>query len=169
MRGLLLIVALAITTPYATQAQGDTTAMTAELLSQDRKWQEAVVTGDAEFIERRTASSFRFTHGGGTRSDTKADWIRTTRRVPRRFLERKASNQSVEVHGDVAFLFGRLDVQLTGGPDSGPPCYALEYVHAYARENGQCMFLSHRTGPRGGTSLCSKVDHMGHGTTRGHG
>jgi ketosteroid isomerase-like protein len=145
MRGLVLIVALAVATPLAAQAQADSTAVTAELVSLDRKWQEAVVTGDAEFIEKRTASSFRFTHGGGTRSDTKADWLRTARQVPRRFLERKASNQSVEVHGDVALVVGRLDVQSAGGPDAGLSCYALEYVHLYARENGQWMFLSHRT------------------------
>lgn len=145
MRGLVLIVALAIATPVDAQAQEDAASVTAELIGVDRQWQEAVVRGDAEFIEKRTASSFMFTHGGGTRSDTKADWLRTTRQVPRRFLERKASNQSVEVHGDVALVVGRLDVRVSGGPDSGPSCYALEYVHLYARENGQWMFLSHRT------------------------
>ena len=145
MRGLVLIVAMAIATPVDAQAQTDAASMTAELVSVDRQWQEAVVRGDAEFIEKRTASSFIFTHGGGTRSDTKADWLRITRQVPRRFLERKASNQSVELHGDVALVVGRLDVQVAGGLDSGPSCYALEYVHLYARENGQWMFLSHRT------------------------
>ena len=145
MRGLVLIVALAIATPLYAQAQADTTSMTAELVSADRQWQEAVVRGDAEFIEKRTASSFIFTHGGGTRSDTKADWLRITRQVPQRFLERTARDQSAEVHGDVALVVGRLDVRVSGGPDSGPSCYALQYVHLYARENGQWMFLSHRT------------------------
>ncbi len=145
MRRLVLIVALAIATPVDAQAQRDAASLTVELVSLDRQWQEAVVRGDAEFIEKRTASSFIFTHGGGTRSDTKADWLRITRQVPQRFLERKASNQSVEVHGEVALVFGRLDVQVSRGPDSGPSCYALEYVHLYARENGEWMFLSHRT------------------------
>jgi ketosteroid isomerase-like protein len=82
---------------------------------------------------------------GGTRSDTKADWVSITQRVPRQFLERKASNQVVEVHGDVALVFGRLDVRNPGTPASGPTCYALEYVHLYSRQNGQWMFLSQRT------------------------
>ena len=145
MRGLVLIVALAIATPLYAQAQADTTSMTAELVSADRRWQEAVVRGDAEFIEKRTASSFIFTHGGGTRSDTKADWLRITRQVPRQFLERTASNQSVEVHGDVALVVGRLDVRVAGSANSGPLCYALAYVHLYSRENGEWMLLSHRT------------------------
>lgn len=145
MRKLALIVALAIAATVGAQAQKSPSALTAELVSLDRKWQEAVVKGDAEFIEKRTASSFKFTHGGETRSDTKADWLRITRQVPRQFLERKASNQSVEVHGDVALVFGRLDVQMAGGPASSPSCYSLEYVHLYAREDGQWIFLSHRT------------------------
>ena len=145
MRRLVLIVALAIATPADAQVQRDAAAMIEELVLVDRQWQEAVVRGDAEFIERRTSGSFIFTHGGGTRSDTKADWLQITRQVPRRFVERKASNQSVELHGDVALVFGRLDIQVSGGPDSGASCYALEYVHLYSRENGQWMFLSHRT------------------------
>lgn len=145
MRQVVLLAALAIATPIAPWAQHDPTSVTAELASLDRQWQEAVVTGDAEFIETRTASSFRFTHGGGTRSDTKADWLRIANRVPRPFLERKASNQSVEVHGDLALVFGRLDVRNSGTPASGPTCYALEYVHLYSRQNGQWLFLSHRT------------------------
>ena len=145
MRGLILIVALAMATPVDARAQADAASVAAELVSVDRQWQEAVVRGDAEYIEKRTASSFMFTHGGGTKSDTKTDWLRITRQVPRRFLERTASNQSVEVHGDVALVVGRLDVRVAGSANAGPLCYALAYVHLYSRENGAWMFLSHRT------------------------
>ena len=145
MRRLVLIVALGMATPPDAQAHNDAASKIEELALVDRQWQEAVVRGDAEFIERRTSGSFVFTHGGGTRSDTKADWLRITRQVPRRFLERKTSKQSVELHGDVGLVFGRLDIQVSRGPDSGASCYALEYVHLYAFENGQWMFLSHRT------------------------
>lgn len=144
MRGLILLFALAIATPHAATAQADSITTT-ELVTLDRQWQEAVVRGDTAFIEQRTATSFRFTHGGGTRTDTKADWLRIARQVPSRFLERRASKQSVERHGDVALVFGRLDIQVPGGADAGPACYAVEYVHLYARENGQWIFLSHRT------------------------
>lgn len=145
MRKLIVIVVLAIATSVDAQTQKGAASMTEELVNVDRQWQEAVVRGDAEFIEKRTASSFVFTHGGGTKSDTKADWLRIARQVPGRFLERKASNQSVEVHGGIALVVGRLDVRVAGGSDSGPFCYALEYVHLYSHENGQWMFLSHRT------------------------
>lgn len=116
-----------------------------ELLTLDRQWQEAVVAGDVKFIEKRTADDFVFTHGGGTMVDTKADWVGRTKQVPQRQLQRKASNQTVEIHGDIALVFGRLDVRATTKTDSPPVCYALEYVHLYARRKSHWMFLSHRT------------------------
>lgn len=97
MRERVLIVALAMVTAVDARSQADTAATTDELVSIDRQWQEAVVRGDAEHIEQPTASSFGFTHGEGTRSDTKADWLRITKREPRRFLERMASKQTVEL------------------------------------------------------------------------
>ena len=55
-----------------------------ELAELDRRWQEAVVLGDATFIEDRTADDFVFTHGNA-RKDTKADWVRTRSAYHSRF------------------------------------------------------------------------------------
>ncbi len=129
----------------AVNANGQKVSEKDELLSLDRQWQEAVVAGDVKFIEKRTADDFVFTHGGGTMVDNKADWVRRTKQVPQGQLQRKASNQTVEIHGDIALVFGRLDVRAIIKTDLPPVCYALEYVHLYARRKGQWMFLSHRT------------------------
>jgi ketosteroid isomerase-like protein len=64
--------------------------------------------------------------------------------MPRRFLERRTSNQSIEVHGDVAIGFGRLDVRVAGS-DSKTSCYAVQYVHLFAFQGGKWKFISHRT------------------------
>ncbi len=129
----------------AVDANGQKVSEKDELLTFDRQWQEAVVAGDVKFIEERTADDFVFTHGGGTMVDTKVDWVRRAKQVPQRQNQRKASNQTVEIHGDIAMVFGRLDVRAITKTDSPPVCYALEYVHLYARREGQWMFLSHRT------------------------
>ena len=142
---LFVLVVLFVTVAVDAKGQEARTDETAELLSLDKQWQDAVVTGDVEFIEKRTADDFVFTHGGGTMVDTKADWVRRTKQVPQRQLQRKASNQSVEMHGDIGLVFGRLDVRAITQTGSNPVCYALEYVHLYARRKGQWMFLSHRT------------------------
>jgi hypothetical protein len=57
--------------------------------------------------------------------------------MPRRFLERRTSNQSIEVHGDVALVVGRLDVRVAGS-DSETSCYAVQYVHLYASSTRRC-------------------------------
>lgn len=115
----------------------------AELKDLDRQWQDAIVLGDTAFIRERTSEDFVFTHGGGA-AQTKADWIRIAQRMPRRFLERRTSNQSIEIHGDVAMIFGRLDVRVAGS-DSETSCYAVQYVHRYAFQGGKWKFVSHRT------------------------
>lgn len=143
--GSVLFVVVVMSVAVALDANGQKVSEKDELLTLDRQWQEAVVAGDVKFIENRTADDFVFTHGGGTMIDTKADWVRRTKQVPQRQLQRKASKQSVEIHGDVAMVFGRLDVRAITKTDSPPVCYALEYVHLYARRKGQWMFLSHRT------------------------
>lgn len=145
--GTLFIVLTVFVVTVAVDARGQEArkSESSELLTLDRQWQEAVVAGDVKFIEKRTADDFVFTHGGGTMVDIKADWVRRTKQVPQRQLQRKTSNQSVEMHGDIAMVFGRLDVKALTQTDPNPVCYALEYVHLYARGKGQWLFLSHRT------------------------
>lgn len=143
--GSLLFVLAVLLVAVAVDANGQKVSDKDELLNLDQQWQEAVVAGDVKFIQKRTADDFVFTHGGGTMVDNKADWVSRTKQVPQRQLQRKASNQTAEIHGDIALVFGRLDVRAITKTDSPPVCYALEYVHLYARQKGQWMFLSHRT------------------------
>jgi hypothetical protein len=141
----LLIFALAlIVMPMNAEKRTPNQAEDIQLLRLDRRWQQAVATGDTEFLEKRTADDFRFTHWGKTTADSKADWIQWAKQVPRHFLERKVSDQSLEIHGDIALVFGRLDVRTLGDRGSNL-CYAISYAHLYGRRNGQWMFLSHRT------------------------
>lgn len=146
----LVVVSLALFVLGASAAGGaqapkalDT--VNAQLTKLDQQWQEAVVAGDIQFITTRTADDFLFTHGSGTRGDSKADWIRRTTQVPRPYLERTVSAQSVEVHGDAAMVFGRLDVRAPGPTDATPRCYAVQYAHLYALRDGHWVFVSHRT------------------------
>jgi ketosteroid isomerase-like protein len=117
----------------------------------DKKIQEASVVGDVELLERHLADDFAFTHFGGGRDD-KAHWVRLARLAPRPYLRRAVSEQQVELHGDVALVLGRLDVQTrpaqagAATPASArPSCYALRYIHAYARRGEHWLFLSHDT------------------------
>jgi hypothetical protein len=138
------------------------TSTEATLATLDAAIQQASVTGDAALLERHLADDFAFTHFGGGRDD-KARWVGLARRDPRPYRRRAVSEQQVEAHGDVALVLGRLDVETAPRPaqagpvqtdaaqagaaqaNAGPACYALRYVHVYARRNGDWTFLSHHT------------------------
>lgn len=143
----LLIFAVAmLAIPLKAEQPQTGKAERASLLRLDRNWQQAVVDGNTKFLQKWTANDFCFTHWGKTTSDTKADWIQWATQMPRHFLARRVSDQTVEIHGDAALVFGRLDVRTLGGnPDSPQRCYAIAYVHLYGLRDGQWMFLSHRT------------------------
>ena len=120
----------------------------ADLAALDKQLQQAVVDGRADLLERFLSEDFTFTHGEDTK-DNKAVWVMRAKQVPRHYLRREVSSQVVELHGDVGLVFGRLDTR--GFPPSADPitsiprCLSLDYVHAYARRNGQWVFISHRT------------------------
>ena len=142
---LLVLVVLTVSAVDAARAQQALDAVNADVTRLDQQWQDAVVAGDVPFIMSRTADDFLFTHGGGARGDSKADWLRRTAQVPRPYLERRVSAQSVEVHGDIALVFGRLDVRAPGQTGSDPRCYAVQYAHLYALRDAHWLFVSHRT------------------------
>lgn len=110
-----------------------------DLRSMDQRIEDAVVRADLKFLESAYASDFRFTHGTGT-VQSKTEWLESV--AKRGFLSRKISLVEVELHGDVAVTFGRLDVVKTG--EAGEK-YSLRYVRVYERRNGRWQMLMHRT------------------------
>ncbi len=120
-----------------------------ELIALDRQIQEALVSGDAKIIERYVGDDLVFTHGfleGGT--ETKQNLLDNAKKETRFYLYRKVSAQTVEMHGKVALLLGRLDVRrqpLEKNNETEQMCYALNYVHLYEWRKGRWQFLSHRS------------------------
>jgi hypothetical protein len=110
----------------------------------DKHLQAAVVKGQSDLVERHYSADFAFTHYGGD-TDSKAKWVALAKQDPKPYLARDVRDQVTEVHGDVGIVTGRLDVRVPARPPQGPLCYALRYVHVYAKRDGVWMFLSHRT------------------------
>ena len=130
--------------------RGQTSDARSELATLDKQLQQAVVDGRSELLERFLSDDFSFTHGEDTK-DNKGVWVNRAKQVPRHYLRRDVSMQVVELHSDIGLVFGRLDTR--GFPPSVDPktavprCIALEYVHAYAKRNGQ--WISCRIEPPG--------------------
>lgn len=111
----------------------------ADLRAMDQRIEDAVVRADLKLLESVYANDFRFTHGTGN-VQTKAEWLGSV--AKRGFLSRKIFLVEVELHGDVAVTFGRLDVVKSG--ETGEK-YSLRYVRVYERRNGRWQMLMHRT------------------------
>jgi ketosteroid isomerase-like protein len=110
-----------------------------DLRAMDQRIEDAVVRADLKFLESVYAKDFRFTHGTGN-VQSKDEWLESV--AKRGFLSRKVSLVEVELHGEVAVTFGRLDVIKSG--ESGEK-YSLRYVRVYERRSGRWEMLMHRT------------------------
>ena len=111
----------------------------AALRAIDQQIEDAVVRADLKFLESVYAKDFRFTHGTGN-VQNKDEWLKSV--AKKGFLSRKVSLVEVEVHGDVAVTYGRLDVVKSG---EGGEKYSLRYVRVYERKDGRWQMLMHRT------------------------
>ena len=156
MKFFLLLTA-AVVAYCISLAQAQTTAADTKLdvekqiADLDRRLQEAVAIGDVGLLEQHVGEDLVFTHGwleGG--KETKRDWIDKAKKEPRLYFFRKVSSQVVEMHGNVAIVSGRLDVRglpLAKNGESGPMCFAVNYVHVYVLRDQVWKFVSHRSSP----------------------
>lgn len=131
-----LLAVLTLTAPGRVAA----TDVAAELRALEQRVEEAVVRADVRFLRGVYAEDFRFTHGDGAVQD-REQWLDDV--ASGQFISRKVTPLEVEVHGDVAVTFARLDVVRREGADEDR--YALKYVRVYARRGGRWWMLSHRT------------------------
>jgi hypothetical protein len=77
----------------------------------DQRIEDAVVKADLKFLESLTLKTSDFTHGTGN-VQTKDEWLKSV--AKKGFLSRRVSLVEVELHGDVAVTYGRLDVVKSG-------------------------------------------------------
>jgi ketosteroid isomerase-like protein len=97
----------------------------------------ACVAADATKLAGICADDFTFTHGNNI-VEPKASWL-TTFPIPGRFQKREISDLAIEVHPDVAYVFGQADIEATDRT------YGLKYLRLYAKRDGAWRWLSQRT------------------------
>lgn len=103
----------------------------------------AVVAKDIEKLKKYYADDFVFTHGTGL-IDSKESWISDIQRMgDAKFVSREHDSTTVELHGDVAIIFGKLSVAREAKQQIRR--YYLQYVRVYARRNKVWQMISHKT------------------------
>lgn len=114
-----------------------------ELDDLNRKIDQAVVDKNIEFLKKHYAEDFVFTHATGL-VDSKDSWIQNIEKMGvDKFLSRAHDSTKVELHGDVAIIFGKLSVQRQGKEKISK--YALHYVRVFALRKKVWQMISHKS------------------------
>lgn len=104
----------------------------------------AVVKKDIAFLKKHYSDDYVFTHFTGL-IDSKESWIRNIESMgDARFTKRQHDSTTVELHGDVAIIFGKLSVERES-KEKKLSNYALWYVRVYALRNKVWQMVSHRS------------------------
>lgn len=103
----------------------------------------SVVEENIQLMKEIYADDFVFTHGGGSRVDSKASWISTIQNPDLRFISRTHDSTKVEMHGNVAIVIGRLDNVLERKQTISK--YNLWYVRVFVLKDNRWQIISHRT------------------------
>jgi ketosteroid isomerase-like protein len=114
-----------------------------ELDDLNRKIDQAVVDKNIDFLKRHYAEDFVFTHSTGL-IDSKQSWIKNIENMGTdKFMSRLHDSTKVEMHGEVAIIFGKLSVERQGKDKVSK--YALHYVRVFAIRNKVWQMISHKS------------------------
>jgi len=109
----------------------------------NRKIDKAVVAKDIKTLEQCYGEDFIFTHGTGL-IDSKKSWLEAVKKNAG-YVSREHDSIQVELHKDLALIFGKLTVTRIQPAKDGTLKYSLHYVRLFALRNKNWKMISHRT------------------------
>jgi ketosteroid isomerase-like protein len=114
----------------------------AAVLAANDQIDAAVVRKNIKVLENLYADDFVFTHGTG-HVDNKTSWLKGVQNPEVLYLSRKQDSTKVEMHGSVAIVAGRLDIEREQNEKVSN--YGIWYVRVFVRKENQWQLISHRT------------------------
>jgi ketosteroid isomerase-like protein len=136
MKIVIWIVFLMATTTCLAQKPG------AEVLAANAQIDDGIVRKNSKALEKLYADDFVFTHGTG-QVDNKPSWLKNIQNPEILYLLRKQDSTQVEMHGNVAIVVGRLDIEREQNEKISK--YGIWYVRVFVRKENQWQLISHRT------------------------
>lgn len=141
MRHLLFLLAFVLCVDAFSQADA---SLKKELDQLNQAIDQSVVTKDISFLKKHYSDDFVFTHFTGL-IDSKQSWIKNIESMgDARFIKRQHDSTVVELHGDVAIIYGKLTVERES-KEKTISGYALWYVRVFALRNKIWQMVSHRS------------------------
>lgn len=114
----------------------------ADVLAANAQIDAGVVKKNIKDLEKLYADDFVFTHGTGF-VEGKVSWLKNVQDPEVLFLSRKQDSTQVEMHGDVALVVGRIDIERQQKEQLFK--YGIWYVRVFVRRSGRWQLISHRT------------------------
>lgn len=112
------------------------------LITINAQLDESVVKKDIAFLQKHYADDFVFTHGGGLVED-KSRWIKNVSNPDSKFVSRMHDSTSVELHGDVALVVGKMAI--VRKDKDKEVAYGLKYIRVFRKNKNVWQMISHRT------------------------
>ena len=109
----------------------------------NRKIDRAVVAKDMNFLKKHYGDDFVFTHGTGL-IDSKSSWLASIQKS-KGYASREHDSTVVELHKEIAIIFGKLTVGRLTPASDGTSKYSLRYVRVFALRKKNWEMISHRT------------------------
>lgn len=113
-----------------------------DVLAANAQIDAAVVRKNIKALEKLYADDFVFTHGTG-HVDDKTSWLKDIQNPDVIFWLRKQDSTKVEMHGDVAIVTGRLDIEREYNKERNK--YGIWYVRVFVQKESRWQCISHRT------------------------
>jgi ketosteroid isomerase-like protein len=110
------------------------------LLVLNRQVDQNVVAQNIVSLEKIYAEDFVFSHGSG-RVDGKVSWLKSVAKGG--FIKRDHDSVTVELHGEVAILRGKLSVEKKNKDKTDR--YWLRYVRVFKMKKEKWQMISHIT------------------------
>ena len=109
----------------------------------NRKIDRAVVSKDMEFLNAHYSTDFVFTHGTGL-IDSKKSWLEGISKS-KGYASRENDSTVVELHKDIAIVYGKLTVGRIEPAKDGTSKYSLWYVRVFVLRKKNWEMISNRT------------------------
>lgn len=136
----MLTIIVVFATEYCLLAQGKTGSDSSRLLQINQQIDDLVVQHDTAALNMFYADDFVFSHGSG-RVEGRAGWFKSVAKGS--FVSRQHDSVSVELHGGIAILRGKLSVHKKNEKEESR--YHLKYIRVYERRAKQWQMISHVT------------------------
>jgi ketosteroid isomerase-like protein len=125
------------------QIAGADSAVVKRVDELNRKIDNAVVAKDIGTLQQYYGEDFIFTHGTGL-IDSKKSWLEAIKKNAG-YVSREHDSIQVELHKDIALVFGKLTVTRLQPAKDGTSKYSLHYVRVFALRKKKWEMISHRT------------------------